>query len=166
MTLEIAAPADRVYALIADLPGMADLSPECARVSWIPPATAAVPGAQFRGVNRHGPFRWVTICTVERAEPGRELVFSVRSHGLPVARWRYRIVETSVGCTVVESTEDLRGLFARLAGPLVSGVSDRAARNAVTMRGTLARLKERAEGSTAADPTAADPTAADPTALA
>ena len=44
---EIAAPAERVYDLVADLPGMGRWSPECERVEWTGGHTGPAAGATF-----------------------------------------------------------------------------------------------------------------------
>ena len=57
-SIEIAAPPDLVYDLIADVTRMGEWSPECYRCEWLDGASAATPGARFRGYNRIGRFRW------------------------------------------------------------------------------------------------------------
>ena len=59
-SLAVAAPADAVYDLVADLPRMGEWSPECERVTWRGGATSAVSGAHFLGYNRAGLIRWMT----------------------------------------------------------------------------------------------------------
>jgi hypothetical protein len=143
----IAAPPERVYALVADLPRMGEWSPETAGVSWLGGARVAAPGARFAGHNRIGALRrWSTKGTVAVAEPARELTFDIASlFGLPVARWSYQIAPEAGGCRVTESTEDRRGAFIRWVGVVVTGVRDRASHNRESMRVTLERLKAAAE---------------------
>jgi len=143
----VAAPAQRVYELVADLPRMGEWSPETQRVEWLGGASAASPGARFAGHNRIGRLRrWSTKGTVVAATPGRELTFDISSlFGLPVARWSYEIEPAGDGCRVTESTEDRRGALIRWAGLVATGVRDRAAHNREGMRVTLERLKAAAE---------------------
>lgn len=152
-TIEIDAPAEAVYALIADLPAMGRWSPECYRCDWLGGATAAAPGVRFKGRNRIGARRWSTTGTVVVADPGRELTFDVESvFGLPVSRWSYRITQRDGGCTVTESSEDRRGVVIKTLGTaLLLGTpgAKRNARNQDTMEVTLARLKKAAESATA-----------------
>ena len=68
--VEIAAPAARVYDLVADVTRIGERSPECYRVEWLDGATAAVVGARFRGYNRIGPIKWSTVCVITKSEPG------------------------------------------------------------------------------------------------
>ncbi len=76
-TMEIDAPASRVYELVSDLPRMGEWSPECERVSWRGKVRSPVKGAHFVGYNRRGTVRWVTFGTVVAAEPGRHFAFEV-----------------------------------------------------------------------------------------
>ena len=145
---EIAAPAEVLYDLVADMPRMGEWSPECQRVEWTHGATGAAVGARFVGHNRKGWRRWSTHGTVTVADRGREFAFEVRSVlDLPVARWGYRFEPVGDGrCRVVESTQDRRGRCVRVLGRVATGVSDRAERNRETMTATLGRLRATAEG--------------------
>jgi len=141
----VAATADRVYALVSDLPGMGALSPENTGGRWLGGATGPAVGARFRGTNRNGWRRWSTTVRVEAAEPGRRFAFLVTSVGLPVARWSYDLEPVEGGVTVTESWEDRRrGWFKTPAG-LLTGVLDREAATARSIEHTLAALKAAAE---------------------
>jgi len=134
---------ERAYATVADITRMGGWSPECNGGSWLGGASAAVPGARFRGTNRNGVWRWSTTCTVMTALPGRELSWESRFLGRPVALWRYRFEPDGTGSTrVTESTEDRRGALFKAGGPVASGVGDRAAHNRRSMETTLERLKQ------------------------
>jgi hypothetical protein len=144
---DIAAPAEAVYDLVADLPAMGRWSPECERVEWTGEATRPSRGATFTGHNRNGRHRWSTHGTVTVADRPTEFTFEVRSiFDLPVSRWSYRFEPAADGgCHVRESTEDRRGILVRWLGRLATGVDDRAERNRETMATTLARLRVAAE---------------------
>lgn len=143
----MAATADSIYDLVADMPGMGRWSPECERVEWTGGSTGARVGATFTGHNRHGWHTWSTHGTVTVADRGREFEFEVRSVlNLPVSRWSYRFEPAGAGlCSVVESTEDRRGRLIRTLGRLATGIGDRAERNRRTMTTTLERLRVAAE---------------------
>ncbi len=148
VSAKVAAPPEQLYAMVADLPRMGEWSPECGGAEWLGRATEARLGARFKGTNEHGSKKWQTVCTIIAAEPGRELAWEARALGRPVAVWRYRFSPDGDRDTVVtESTEDRRGRLFRALGPTVSGVGDRRAHNAETMRVTLERLKAAAETS-------------------
>lgn len=86
----------RVYQLITDLRSLASLAEEARAIDWRK-GDAARPGAVFKGHNRNGVFRWSTTCTVTDAEPAHAFAFDVRYIGLPIAHWRYDIVQGAVG---------------------------------------------------------------------
>ena len=141
--IEVAAPPEQVYALVSDLPRMGRWSPECVRCDWVGGATAAAPGARFKGHNRIGWRRWTTKGEIVAADPGRELSFDITSvFGLPVARWTYTFTPTPSGGTeVVERWQDKRGTVMHTLGRLATGVKDRRDHNVEGMRKTLERVK-------------------------
>ncbi|MDT5265573.1 MAG: hypothetical protein QOI90_2199, partial [Mycobacterium sp.] len=68
-SVTISAPRGEVYGLITDLPTLASLAEEAAAMKWRK-GNKAAPGAVFKGTNRNGIRRWMTVCTVTDAEPG------------------------------------------------------------------------------------------------
>ncbi|WP_199429106.1 SRPBCC family protein [Qaidamihabitans albus] len=143
--IDIDAPAERVYALISDPGVLAELAGEYSGYRWLGGATAARPGARFRGSNRNGFRRWRTDCTIDEAAEGERFSFEVTAGPLPVARWQYDIAPAGDGCQVTESTWDRRpGWLKTVSGPLI-GIRDRDALNRRNIATTLRRLKERAE---------------------
>lgn len=146
-SVRIEAPADQVWGLVSDLPGMGALSPENTGGAWRGGATGPAVGARFRGSNRNGWRRWSTSVTVTRCEPGRTFAFAVSSIGLPVAEWAYEVSPDGAdACTVAESWADRRpGWFKTPAG-LVTGVRDRGEQSTGdNIERTLAALKVAAE---------------------
>ncbi len=146
-TMEIDAPAARVYELVSDLPRMGEWSPECERVLWRGKAKVPVKGARFAGYNRRGTLRWVTFGTVLAAEPGRHFAFEVYVGPVKLSLWEYFIVprEDGRGCTVAEQWTDRRSPMERTVLERFFGN-----RNAVNRHGihlTLAALKRAAESS-------------------
>ncbi|MBG0826517.1 SRPBCC family protein [Planomonospora sp. ID67723] len=145
-SIEISAPPEAVYDLVADVTGMSGWNVECERVRWVGRIREPRPGARFRGSNRNGRRRWSTVCTITAAEPGRTFAYHVRAGGVvDVAIWRFDITATRGGCLVEQKTWDTRGRFVRAAGRLATGVADRAGHNAANMRRTLENLKAVAE---------------------
>jgi len=146
VAIPIAAPAEAVWTLLADVTRMGEWSPECVGCRWLPPSTAARPGARFKGTSRNGWHKWSTTSTVIEAEPGQSFVFDVTYFRRPVARWRYQFESPAPGtATVAESVEDQRGRILRTVSPFITGSKDRSTRNAATMQTTLRRLKAAAE---------------------
>ena len=105
---DIAAPAQKVWELVSDLPRMGEWSPENTGGTWVKGATGPALGAVFRGSNKNGLWRWTTDATVVGCEPGRVFEFAVTSGPIAVANWRYEFEETEGGCRVTESWEDHR----------------------------------------------------------
>ena len=153
-SVDIAADAEAVYALITDLPTMAQVAAETTSMEWVEGDTAC-PGAKFKGTNRHGTKSWSTACTVTDAEPGRVFAFNVRSAVVPVAHWRYDIVSTGAGaCRVTERTWDRRPGWFRIPAGWATGVKDRKTANTENIAATLQRLKGKAEARGGAAPAA------------
>ena len=143
-SVTIAANCADVYALITDLPTMAELAEEAKVLEWKKGATAT-PGAVFTGRNTNGGKSWTTKCTVTDAEPARVFAFDVKHTIVPVSHWRYDIEPVEGGCRVTEQTWDRRpGWFRKPAG-IATGVMDRTGANARHIEVTLQRLKARAE---------------------
>lgn len=143
-TVSINADPATVYALITDLPTLAELAEEATAMSW-QRGGGCTPGAVFKGRNSNGGCSWTTTCTVTDAEPGRTFGFDVKSVVIPVSHWRYDIEAAEGGCTVTERTWDRRpGWFKGIAG-VATGVPDRTSANAAHIRATLDRLKAKAE---------------------
>jgi uncharacterized protein YndB with AHSA1/START domain len=145
VSIDIEAPPERVYDLVADLARMGEWSPENTGGKWLDGATTATKGARFRGTNRRGPLRWSTICRVTEAERGRVIEWENDAVGFKVGRWRYEFRPNGSGTTVVESAYDRRGLALKLASPVVMGIANRGEHNRAGMKQTLERLKTAAE---------------------
>jgi uncharacterized protein YndB with AHSA1/START domain len=146
---DVGAPAEQVWAMVADVTRMGEWSPENEGGEWLRGATGARPGATFRGTNRNGKRTWKTVATIADAEPSRVLSFRVKAMGLKVAEWRYAFEPTATGCRVTETWIDQRGGIVRALGKPVSGVADRAAHNRAGMEQTLERLAAVAESTSA-----------------
>ncbi|MFI6603163.1 SRPBCC family protein [Nonomuraea sp. NPDC050536] len=145
-SIEIAAPAERVYDVITDLANLASWNAECLSARWIGPVKEARLGARFVGGNRNGGRRWSTRCTVIAAEPGRAFAYHVRAAGvLDVAIWRFDLTPTADGCRVEQKTWDTRGAFMRVVGAWATNVPDRDTHNAANMRKSLEGLKRVVE---------------------
>jgi hypothetical protein len=140
---DIAAPADKVWGLVADLPRMGEWSPENQGGKWVKGATGPALGAVFKGNNKNGVRRWSTTVTVVACEPGKVFEFAVTSGPLAVATWRYEFEATDDGCRVTESWKDQRhswfAAVARVMGDHSAGNAER------QMEQTLVNLAKAAE---------------------
>jgi hypothetical protein len=140
---DIAAPADKVWELVADLPRMGEWSPENAGGKWVKGATGPALGSVFKGTNKNGVRRWSTTVTVVGCEPAKVFEFAVTSGPLEVANWRYEFEGTETGCRVTESWQDKRKpWFASIARVMGDHSSTNAERQ---MEQTLANLAKAVE---------------------
>lgn len=140
---DIAAPADKVWALVADVSRMGEWSPENTGGTWRKGATGPALGAQFKGSNKNGVRRWSTTCTVVECQPGKVFEFAVTSGPLGVANWRYEFEETETGCRVTESFRDNRAQWFAVVARVMGDHS--AAHAKQEMAATLANLAAVAE---------------------
>ena len=150
VSVDIAAPPERVYDLVSDITRMGEFSPECRRCTWARGATGPAVGARFRARNkgRRGP-AWFNTPTVVAAEPGREFAFNRKGPGIGSYTWRYALEPIPTGTRVTESYEAEKHL-PRLMSWLTKqwvGSQDRDADLHEGMRTTLSRVKAAAEGS-------------------
>ncbi|AYF75265.1 SRPBCC family protein [Nocardia yunnanensis] len=144
VSLQMAAPAERIWELVSDVTTVGRFSPETYGAEWVGGASGPVVGAKFRGkVDRNGwGLKYSTVCRVIAAEPGREFAFTVLGpRGMKMNTWRYRFEPNAEGTLVTESFrlhEPLR-LYWLLAG------WTRGKTNREGMRKTLENLKAEVE---------------------
>jgi hypothetical protein len=141
VTVSMAAPADKIWNLIADVRNTGKFSPETFEAEWLDGATGPALGARFRGHvrrNEMGPVYWTT-CRVTACEPGREFGFEVLVGERPVNNWHYRLTPTDGGTDVTESFRLNDNAFTKLYSVL--GGQLRTRRNLRDMRKTLERVK-------------------------
>jgi hypothetical protein len=149
----VACPPETVYALVADVTRIGELSPVCASGAWDDPASGAEPGAWFTGHNAIGEFTWDTRCRVDRAEPGAEFTF-VNCGGagdVELVRWGYSFTPTADGTEVVESWQVLPDYVGFVRGDdpdmdVIARIDGMATMAREGMAATLAKLKQVAEG--------------------
>jgi uncharacterized protein YndB with AHSA1/START domain len=140
----IAAPPDKVWALITDTRRMPDWSPEL--VKMVPLKGGGMrTGQWYLGVNRRKGVVWPTRNVVGVLEPGRVLAWDTTSSG---ARWIWEVAPAGEGTHVVhrrpvpEGLTLVSGIFARL---FLGGVDDHADELEAGMARTVERLKAVAE---------------------
>ena len=145
VTVHMAAPAEQIWELIADIRNTGRFSPETFEAEWLDGASGPELGAKFRGHvkrNEIGPVYWTT-CRVTACEPGREFGFAVLAGDNPMNNWHYRLTPRDGGTDVTESfrleTSPFSRIYWMLLGPF------RGRRNKRDMKTTLERIKEVAE---------------------
>ncbi|HYI61458.1 MAG TPA: SRPBCC family protein [Acidimicrobiales bacterium] len=139
--IDIAAPPEEVWDLVADVTRMGEWSPECYRCEWLDGGTGPRVGGSFKGWNRQGPLRWATTSTVLESERGEVFSFVTKESA---AQWAFHLSPTSGGGThLVETrTDGDKPLLARIFFRIVPGRADRQRDG---MQATLGRLKAAAE---------------------
>jgi hypothetical protein len=141
-TVHMAAPADKVWDVIADVRNTPRFSPEVFESEWVGEKTGPALGAQFRGHvkrNEIGPVYWTT-CEVTACEPGREFGFAVLLGGRAVNNWHYRLAPANGGTDVTESFRMSPSAFNSVYFWLFGGWL-RKRRNIRDMTKTLERIK-------------------------
>jgi hypothetical protein len=148
VSVDIAAGADEVYALVSDITRMGEWSPECIRCSWIKGATGPAVGARFKAKNKgkRGP-AWFNAPEVTVAEPGRGFAFNRSGPGIGSYTWRYALEPIPTGTRLTESFDAERPLGRAMTWMTMkwTGSPDRDADLHDGMVTTLARIKAAAE---------------------
>ena len=148
VAIDIGAPPERVYELVADVSRMGEWSPECRHCAWTGGATGPAVGARFKARNkgRRGP-AWFNTPVVTVAEPGREFAFNRNGPGIGSYTWRYALEPTATGTRLTESYEVERPLPKAMSWLTEKwvGSADRDADLHSGMQTTLSRIKAAAE---------------------
>lgn len=146
-TIEIAAPTERVWALVSDLRNMARWSPQTVKSFRRGPNGL---GARFFNINRRGLLAWPTNSKVVRFEENREIAWRVKDN---FTVWSIALEPTADGGTRVvqrrEAPEGISDVSVRLTKVALGGVDNFAVELAAGMNQTLTRLKDEVEGSSA-----------------
>ncbi len=145
-TVHIAAPADKIWDLIADVHNTGRFSPETFEAEWLDGATGPALGVRFRGHvrrNEIGPVYWTT-CRVTACEPGREFGFEVLVGDRAVNNWLYQLTPVDGGTDVTESFRMTESALTAAYQWMFGGFLRRR-RNIRDMTKTLHRIKDVAE---------------------
>ncbi|WP_300006812.1 SRPBCC family protein [Pseudonocardia sp.] len=145
VTVHMAAPPERIWALVSDVTSVGRFSPETFEAQWLDGAVGPAVGARFRGHvrrNGRGPTYW-TLCRVTACDPGREFGFDVLLNGSPVNTWHYRFTPSGSGTDVTESYALADRPLTRIYGALLGRLRNRT--NVRDMRETLQRIKAAVE---------------------
>jgi uncharacterized protein YndB with AHSA1/START domain len=104
------APADAVWDVVRDPTRVGEWSHETEGATWVDGATAARPGARFRGRNHTGRTRWSRVCEVLAVDPPRELAWRTVPAGIyrDSTEWRLRVEAVDGGTRIIQSFVVLR----------------------------------------------------------
>lgn len=141
----VAAPPDKVYALVSDVTRMGEWSPICKACWWDEGAGPSV-GAWFTGRNETPQRTWETRSQVVAADPGRKFAWEVNDGWV---YWGYEMADEDGGTRLTESWEllprGLTGFRERFGDQADAEIAQRreAARSGIPA--TLAAIKRTAE---------------------
>ncbi|MEO6714176.1 MAG: SRPBCC family protein [Mycobacteriales bacterium] len=108
--VEVAAPVDAVWRVVADVTRTGEWSHECHRVELLHGATSAVRGTQLHGGNKSLWWRWSRTSEIIELEPGR--LISWRT--IPTWRfvdsteWRITLQPVPIGTRIVQTYQVVR----------------------------------------------------------
>jgi len=147
VTVHIAAPPERVWALVSDVTNTGRFSPETFDAEWLDGASGPGVGVRFRGHVRRNGRKWLVYwssCTITKCEPSRAFVFQVDLVGRTKAvEWSYHLEPVDDGTDVTESFKLLEWFGSRLYSTF--GGRARTRTNLHNMQTTLDRIKVVAE---------------------
>ncbi|GAB2966124.1 SRPBCC family protein [Amycolatopsis acidiphila] len=99
----VAAPPERVWALVSDVGLMPTLSDELQSVEWLGDASGPAVGARFVGRSKHDALgEWATTSHVVECEPCRVFGWAVEDPERPSALWRFRVEPEDGGTRLSE----------------------------------------------------------------
>ncbi|MGN0063477.1 MAG: SRPBCC family protein [Nocardioides sp.] len=144
-TIEIAAPPERVWALVQDLPRMSRWSPQVWRSFLRTPGPVRL-GSQLVNINRRGWQAWPTQSKVVRFTPYEEIAFRIKENK---SIWSYTLTPTDDGGTRVVHErvvpDGISQISLRLTKVAFGGQDAFGAELVDGMRETLRRIKEECE---------------------
>lgn len=146
-SIEVDAPADRVWELVHDVRRMAEWSPQVdssrLRDGW----ERVGMGAQFTNRNTRGELAWVTHGEVVRFEVGQELAFRIEENHVI---WSFRLERLTEGRTRIvqrrETPEGISAMSLRLTEEHLGGQEAFTREMLEGMDHTLSRIRAAAEG--------------------
>lgn len=152
-TIKIDAPPAQVWALITDLPRMAQFSPQVVRtvvMNGVMPGGAVRPGSRFFNLNtKAGKLFWPTTGKVVRFTPHSDFAFRITENR---TIWSFELQETPDGGTLVvqrrETPDGISALSKGLTKTVLGGQQPFTADLVAGMDQTLATIKQVAEAST------------------
>jgi hypothetical protein len=140
----VEAPPERVYAIIADVTRVGELSPVC-KAAWWDEGSGPRAGAWFTGRNEmEGRDPWERRCEIVTAEPGQAFGWVAGGREEGVVEWSYRFRPVERGTEVEESWKILR-MVDRLAALGDEVLSSMKVNTESGIEETLANLKRVAE---------------------
>ena len=102
-SIEIDAPPEAVWTLVADPLVMPEFSGELQAVEWLDAADSPAVGARFRGHNRHPALgEWSTTSHVVECDRPRVFAWAVEDPDNPTATWRFTLEPAGDGTRLTQ----------------------------------------------------------------
>lgn len=142
-SIDINAPAEKVWSVVSDLRRMGQRSPQCRKVFIFGGDLRT--GSRMLNINRSGWKVWPTSTVVTAFEPNRKVAFKVVENG---SEWSYTLESSGDVTTVTERREAPHGTTAVssfLVDKLLGGNEGFERELLVGMRETLAAIKAEVE---------------------
>lgn len=148
VSVDIAAPPEAVWRVVADVRRTGEWSPECRKV--VARGQVGGLGSRFVGVNRRGVVVWPTNAKVVRFEPNRVLAYRIAENG---STWTYALEPITGGTRLTETRTAEAGIsrFASIfTGALLGGNDGHSDELEAGMTQSLATIKKVVEAGPAA----------------
>lgn len=143
-SIEVDAPQVKVWALVSDLPRLAEWSPQVVRT--IVRGGPIQLGTSMININRQGLKVWPTRSKVVRFEPHDEIAFRIKDN---FTIWSFTLETTASGGTRITqrraAPDGLSGISLKLTEKVLGGQQAFTAELRDGMRQTLERIKAEAE---------------------
>lgn len=144
-SVDIAAPPEKVWTLVSDLPRLSEWSPQVVK-SFLLGGRPLRQDSRLLNLNRKGLLVWPTRSQVVRFEPGHEIAWRIAENG---ATWSFTLEPSAAGTLLVQRREAPHGispLSVALTDKFLGGQGPFQAELQAGMRQTLAQVARLAEG--------------------
>ena len=141
--VDVAAPVDAVWGVVADPTRTPEWSHECRRVELLGGATEPGPGVSFAGANRNGRTTWSRKCTIFTFDAPHEFGYVTSGGQGDATAWHFRVEPTATGTKLTQAYQivAMPAWMSVIVGILLPSHDDRTD----ALRGDLARLGALAE---------------------
>ncbi|MGH3885370.1 MAG: SRPBCC family protein [Pseudonocardiaceae bacterium] len=152
VSLTVAAPPERVWALVSDVTRVGDWGGECVDAQWEGSVGGPEVGARFHGRQVRQGREWETSSVVTEVEPGVSFGWAVGDPVNASATWRYELAPDGSGGTVLRyravmgpGPSGLTAVIAKAPDSEERIIADRLKEHERNMTATLEAIKRAAE---------------------
>lgn len=108
VSVDVAAPPDAVWQVVADPVRTSEWSHECTGVEFLDGATQSGLDVRFRGTNRNGRITWSRDCTIFTFDPGSELAYLTSSKQGDATAWHFKLEPIESGTRLTQAFQTVR----------------------------------------------------------